>query len=264
MQTTSSTADTETQMHTESLVQPCGEIPAARFENVSRRFGKQAVLESVSFDVCAGECFGLVGGNGAGKTTLLKCMLDFIALHGGRIDIWGTPHAQTRARSGLAFLPERFVPPYYLTGADFLRYMLSLHGTPYDAGKAQEMLASMDLPAEVLTRAARTFSKGMTQKLGLAACFLSGKMLLLLDEPASGLDPKARMLFKAQIRIAVAAGRSVFMTSHSLADVDEMCHRMAVLHQGRLRYVGTPADLRERYNSPTLEAAYLTCIDDAR
>lgn len=234
--------------------------PAVRFAGVGRRFGSQLALDDVSFEVGAGECFGLVGGNGAGKTTLLKCMLDFIAPHAGRIDIWGTPSAQTRARAPIAFLPERFVPPYYLNGGDFLRYMLRLHGQSYDPESVRAMLSQLELPPSVLARPVRTYSKGMAQKIGLAACFLSGKSLLLLDEPTTGLDPKARALFKALIRDAVTQGRSVFMTSHALADVDEMCQRMAVLHEGRLRFVGTPAALRAQQQAPTLESAYLRCI----
>jgi len=202
-----------------------------------------------------------VGGNGAGKTTLLRCLLDFIALHAGDIELWGQPHARAAARARLAFLPERFTPPYYLRGEEFLRYMMALHGQPYDRGRAHAMLAALELPEEALSRAVRAYSKGMTQKIGLAACFLSGKALLLLDEPTSGLDPKARALFKSQVRQAVAAGRAVLMTSHALADVEQMCQRMAVLHGGRLRFVGTPADLMARFAASSLEEAYLACID---
>ncbi len=235
--------------------------PVIRFQGVSRRFGTQHALEGVSFDVFDGECFGLVGANGAGKTTLLKCMLDFITPHAGSIEIFGTPYSETRARARLAFLPERFVPPYYLKGADFLRYMLKLHAQPFDVGKIREIFEALDLDADALRKAVRAYSKGMTQKLGLAACFLSNKDLLLFDEPATGLDPKARALFKQQVRQKVEAGHSVFLTSHSLADVDEMCQRMAVLHQGHLRFVGTPAALRERFSAESLEAAYLACIE---
>ena len=109
----------------------------------------------------------------------------------------------------------------------------------------------------------RTFSKGMTHKLGLAACLLSGRELLVLDEPTSGLDHKARALLKNRLQAAHAAGRTVFFTSHALADVDVLCDRMAVLHQGRIRYVGSPAGLRERHGEPTLERAFLACLEDS-
>lgn len=100
----------------------------------------------------------------------------------------------------------------------------------------------------------------MTQKLGLAACLLSGRELLVLDEPTSGLDPKARALLKRQLQNAQAAGRSIFFTSHALADVDELCDEMAVLHNGELRFSGTPVALRQRFAADSLEQAYLACI----
>jgi ABC-2 type transport system ATP-binding protein len=100
----------------------------------------------------------------------------------------------------------------------------------------------------------------MTQKLGLAACLLSGKSLHVLDEPTSGLDPKARALLKRELRILGRAGHTVFFTSHALADVEEICDRMAVLHTGRLRFSGTPGELKARYAKCSLEDAFLDCI----
>jgi ABC-2 type transport system ATP-binding protein len=102
----------------------------------------------------------------------------------------------------------------------------------------------------------------MTQKLGLAACLLSGKDLYILDEPSSGLDPKARALLKAQLRAARNAGKTVFFTSHALADVDELCDQMAVIHRGQLRFAGTPDQLRKRHSAASLEQAFLACIEE--
>ena len=99
------------------------------------------------------------------------------------------------------------------------------------------------------------------QKLGLAACFLARKDLYLLDEPTSGLDPKARALLKRKLRTIRAEGRTIFLTSHSLADVEELCDSMAVIHRGELRFAGTPGQLRAAYGSETLEQAFLACID---
>jgi len=100
----------------------------------------------------------------------------------------------------------------------------------------------------------------MTQKLGIAACLLSGKALYVLDEPAGGLDPKARAMFKNELRSLRNNGRTVFFTSHSLADVAELCDRMVVLHGGRLRFAGPPAGLSQRYGDADLEGAFLSCI----
>jgi ABC-2 type transport system ATP-binding protein len=211
--------------------------------------------------VPGGKLFALVGANGAGKTTLLKCLLSFCGFDSGSIEIFGLPSAQTAARHRLAFLPERFSPPYYLTGCDFLRFMMVMYKRSSTPEETYRVTESLELPRDALAKPVRTFSKGMTQKLGLAACLLSGRELLVLDEPGSGLDPKARALLKAQLRQQSERGSTLLFTSHALADVDELCDEMALLHEGQLRYVGTPAGLKQRYGASGLEEAYLAAID---
>lgn len=233
---------------------------ALHFEKVAKSFGDVAALSDFTLEVECGEFFGLVGVNGAGKTTLIKCLLDFCETDGGAIEIFGVAHRITAARARVAFLPERFNPPHYLTGRDFLQYMLKLYRRPYDDVQVAHMFGALDLELSALDHAARTYSKGMTQKLGLAACLLSGKDLYVLDEPTGGLDPKARALLKSALRELRRAGRTVFFTSHALADVAEMCDRMAVLHAGRLRFAGTPRDLVGRFGAADLEEAFLACI----
>lgn len=233
---------------------------ALHFEQVSKRFGEVAALSDFTLEVARGEFFGLVGVNGAGKTTLIKCLLDFCNTDGGAIRIFGVEHRVTAARSRLAFLPERFNPPHFLTGRDFIQYMLRLYGKPYEDREVEQVFVGLDLDPAALGKAARTYSKGMTQKLGLAACLLSGKDLYVLDEPTGGLDPKARALFKQALRALRQSNRTVFFTSHALADIAEMCDRMAVLHGGRLRFSGSPEELAQRFGKGNLEQAFLACI----
>ena len=234
---------------------------ALSFAGVNKRYGSAAALRDFSLDVTAGQTFGLVGMNGAGKTTLIKCLLDFTDADSGTIEIFGTSNRITRARSSLAYLPERFNPPYYLKGKDFLRYMLDLQEVLYRQEEAERMFTALDLDLSALAKPVRAFSKGMTQKLGLAACLLSRKALYVLDEPTSGLDPKARALLKRQLRAVRDDGRTIFLTSHALADVDELCDHMAVIHRGELRFAGTPAELRARHRADSLEQAFLACIE---
>lgn len=233
---------------------------ALNFIDVSKRFGKAYALERVNFTVDQGLSFGLAGVNGAGKTTLLKCMLDLCSANGGSIEIFGVPAVENRARTRLTFLPERFSPPYYQNGRDFLRMMAGLRGDPYNDSHARSIFERLDLEASALTRPVRNYSKGMTQKLGLASCFLADRELVILDEPMSGLDPKARAHVKDLLADLKRRGRTVFFTSHALADIDETCEKMAVLDGGSLRFAGTPEALRAQTGAATLEGAFLRLI----
>jgi ABC-type multidrug transport system ATPase subunit len=235
-------------------------LPAISFRQITKRYRDAAVLSGVTFEVARGECFALAGINGAGKTTLIKCLLDFCHLDKGEIEIMGVRHLDTQARANLAYLPERFNPPYYLSSAEFLDYMAKLHGVPLDVRRVKTMLQALDLEASALDKPVRQLSKGMTQKLGLASCLLTERQLYILDEPLSGLDPRARALVKRQLQILRAEGRTLFFTSHALADIQELCDRMAVLHEGSLRFIGTAQALVHGYGVADFEQAFLRCI----
>lgn len=224
-------------------------------------FKGQAVLKGVDLQVKRGEYFGLVGMNGAGKTTLIKSLLDFCQINSGSIQIFDAEHRLTAARQRLAFLPERFTPPFYLTGREFLRYLAQLHGVSFERAEVERIFHHLDLDPAALSRPVRTYSKGMAQKLGLATCFLCQRDLLVLDEPMSGLDPKARALFKDYLQQIRGTGQTLFFTTHLLNDVESLCDRLAILHQGEVRFIGSPGACCEHYGADTLERAYLKAID---
>lgn len=234
--------------------------PALHFRNVTKRYPHQLALNDLNLSVQAGEFFGLVGVNGAGKTTLIKSLLDFCDIDSGSVEIFGTDHRQAPARARLAYLPERFLPPYYLTGRDFLQFMARLHRVKVDDTQIAQMLATLDLDSSALTKPVRDYSKGMAQKLGLAACFLSDKDLLVLDEPMSGLDPKARALLKTYLQQLKAQGKTLFFSTHMLHDVETLCDRIAILHGGNVQFVGSPQECCVQFNAENLEQAYLNCI----
>lgn len=239
---------------------------AIQFTDVTKRYGATVALNGFSLRVAEGECIALAGVNGAGKTTLLKCLLDLVSLDGGHVEIFGVPHIQTKSRARVAFLPERFVPPYYLTGRDFLNYMAKLDGGVFRQASVAKLFEALDLELATLDKPVRSLSKGMTQKLGLAACLLSDKRLYILDEPLSGLDPRARARVKVKIMALKRTGKTVFFTSHALADIEELGDTMAVLHDQQLKFHGTPSELKQRYaprGAADLESAFLTCIEKA-
>ena len=223
-------------------------------------FGRHPVLADLSLEVRAGEIFGLVGTNGAGKTTCIKCLLDLCHIDAGRIEIFGRPASAPESRRPLVYLPERFLPPHHLRGREFLDFMAKMHRVEPSPGRLREVLAALDLAPATLDKPVRVYSKGMAQKLGLAACFLSGKSLLVFDEPMSGLDPKARVLVGHYLAGLRAGGATVFFSTHMLADAGDLCDRMGVLHGGSMRFTGSPARLRERFPAATLEESWLACI----
>ena len=241
-----------------------GEEPAnaVRIAALRKRYGKQLALDAVELAVRSGEAFGLVGANGAGKTTLIRCLLDLTAYEAGRIEIFGAPASVPASRRRLAYVPERFMPPHYLRGAEFLQAMARSFSLDYDPARAQTLLRELQLDDGVLERPVRQLSKGMTQKLGLAAAFLLERDLYVLDEPMSGLDPAARVAVKSVLRRLAAGGRTLFFTSHVLADVEELCTSIAVLEGGRVRWQGRPAALCEHYGEARLEQAFMRCVGD--
>jgi len=228
--------------------------------NCSKAYRKRPVLNQLSLQLDQGEIFSLIGVNGAGKTTLIKCLLDFHTADLGEISLFGVVSALTSSRNELAYLPERFLPPYYLNGQQFLNYIFALHKSEVDDDLIGAMLDAMDLSAEILKKPVRDFSKGMAQKLGLTALLLLDKKLLILDEPMSGLDPKARALVKKQLRLAKEKGKTVFFSSHLLADVEELSDRVGILHEGTIAFCGSPEECKQKYHSKNLEDAFLKCI----
>ena len=144
---------------------------------------------------------------------------------------------------------------------DFIQYMLRLHGRRHGQQQIDNVLDGLELDKAVMQESVNKLSKGMTQKLGLASCLLSGKQLLILDEPMSGLDPRARVLFKKQLAGLKQQGVTVFFSSHVLADVEEMADTMAVLHNSQIYFTGTPDEFKQSYSGDNVEQAYMNCID---
>lgn len=236
--------------------------PALQVQALAKRYGELDALAGVSFEVQPGEAFGLVGANGAGKTTLIKCALDLISPEGGSVHLFGLDRRLPASRARVAYVPERFAPPYYLSAREFISLMSRLAGGAPDEERTGAVLDALELEREALSRPVRKLSKGMTQKLGLAASFLLERDLYVLDEPMSGLDPVARVAVKSLLRRLAAEGKTLFFTSHVLSDVEELCSSVAVLHRGRLLFRGAPAALCARYGEPRLEAAFVRCIRD--
>ena len=224
---------------------------------------RSARLKQINLEIRQGEYFGLVGMNGAGKTSLIKCLLDFCHPEQGEVTLLGQPARTVQARRPLAYLPERFKAAGHLTGEQFLKRMMALFQVPYQRDDALALLSSLALDTRALTLPLRQHSKGMTQQIGLIACLLSGRELLILDEPMSGLDPHARAKLKEILqsrRHCRVPPPTLVMSSHLLTDVETLCDRIAILHRGELQFVGSTAECMERFAADTLEQAYMNCL----
>ncbi len=230
-------------------------------QQVVKRYANKMVLDNINLEIKQGEFFGLVGMNGCGKSTLIKAILDLIGIDGGNILVHNQSHRNVASRENIGYLPDRFSPPVHLRGQDFIQYMLQLHGSNCDQQKIDTILDGLELDKAVMQESVNKLSKGMTQKLGLASCLLSGKSLLILDEPMSGLDPRARVLFKKQLALLKQQGATVFFSSHVLADVEEMADTMAVLHNSKIYFSGSPELFKQQHHGVNVEQAFMNCIE---
>lgn len=228
--------------------------------SVNAGYAGTQVLHDVGLDVQTGETFGLIGLNGAGKTTLIKIILGLKDQIAGDITIAGHAAGSDEAKKQLAYLPERFDPAWFLNAYEFMEFTLSLYGRKLDQKLADTMAEELGLKVAYLSKRAQTYSKGMRQKLGLMATFLTGSPLLILDEPMSGLDPLARAQVKNLLVSAKKEGRTCFLSSHILSDMEELCDRVAVLHGGRILFTGKPSELLSGQQKPQLEQAFLSLI----
>ncbi len=205
-------------------------------------FGRRVhALNGVSFDVGRGEVFGLLGPNGAGKTTILKILLGIIRKSAGQASLLGYPAGDRRGRRNIGYLPEQLRIPRHLTGFTALDYYGRLCGLSSSDIRARRD-GLLELTGLAGRGADRTsgYSKGMLQRLGIAQALLNRPRLLVLDEPTDGLDPGARAEVRALMQRLRSEGVTVFLNSHLLQEVEMVCDRIAILHEGELRFVGTP------------------------
>jgi len=231
-------------------------------DHISKSYGKNMplVLDDVSFDLKPGEIFGLVGLNGAGKTTLIKVLLDLANANSGAAKLFGEPSTKVKAREKLSYLPEKFSPSRYLKGFEHLALALSYYGKKLDKDAARTLATELDLDPKVLDQKVGSYSKGMGQKLGLIGAFMVDQPFMILDEPMSGLDPRARICLKDVMLRAKREGKTLFFSSHILSDIDEICDRIGIIHDSKLVYLGTASAFKPTFKEETLERAFLKAI----
>ena len=218
--------------------------PVVSAEHLSKDYGRDRGVVDLGFEVEAGEVFGYLGPNGAGKTTTIRLMLDLIRPTAGRVRLFGLDARRDgpQARAKVGYLPGDLRLYERLTPREHLRYFASLRGMD-DLGDGERLAGRLDLE---LDRPIKALSKGNRQKVGLVQALMHRPALAVFDEPTSGLDPLVQQVVYELVRETIADGRTVFVSSHVLSEVQHIADRVALIRDGRLELVDTVETLRQR------------------
>ena len=211
------------------------DVPAIEVTDLRKRYGPVEALAGLSMSVGRGEVFGFLGPNGAGKTTTVKLLLGLSRPTGGTGRVLDAPIGDLATRRKIGYLPEMFRYQPWLKAREVLLLHGRLIGLPADR-RAQEAEAALGLVglADRANEVVGKFSKGMQQRLGLGVALLGEPALVILDEPTSALDPLGRVDVREIVRTAAARGAAVFLNSHLLSEVEQVCDRVAIIDHGRV------------------------------
>src|SRR5213594_4736862 len=221
---------------------------------------RKVAVNGLHLAVSAGEVFGFLGPNGAGKTTTMNVLLGFVNATAGQAWLFGVNVREPIARQRIGYLPELTYYYKFLTAEELLRFYARIFGIPRAQAdqRIDDLLKLVELePAR--KRPIKTYSKGMQQRVGLAQALINDPDLLILDEPTSGLDPLGRMKVREIIQRLKDEGKTVFFSSHELGEVETVCDRVAIIHQGELKVEGRVADLIQEHET-NLEQIFLNII----
>ena len=233
--------------------------PAVRARNLSKTFRdfwrrpRVEAVRSVSFDVPSGQVFGLLGPNGSGKSTTIKMILGLLFPSSGLLDVLDASPRSTAVKSRIGYLPEESFLYPHLTPLETLSFYAHLFRLPPPVARRRidELLDMIGL-SHARRRPVGEFSKGMARRIGLAQALLNDPDLVVLDEPTAGLDPQGTRQVKDLILALAARGKTVLLTSHLLADVEDVCRCVAILHGGRILAQGSLDDLLAQRDKTTL------------
>lgn len=233
--------------------------------NLSKTYGtgkkKVHVVKNISLTVEKGTVFGFIGPNGAGKTSTIKMLVGLSRPTSGTITIKGGSPDEQKVKQVLGFMPESPLFYQYLTGYEFLDFMATLFNIDKKEAKIQYVLAEVNL-LHAKDKRIRTYSKGMLQRLGLAQAIINDPEILFLDEPLDGLDPLGRAEVKKIILELKKQGKTIFINTHILGDVAEICDTVGIIDGGEILAVDSPLKLSHGYRD--LEDAFVHMIEKVR
>ncbi len=217
--------------------------PAIVIEQLHKSYGSIQAVKGISMSVQRSEIFGFLGPNGAGKTTTIRCMLDVIRPTSGRIRVLGLDAQRDKLalHQHIGYLPGDVRLPGNMTGKQVINYFSRLQGR--EPVLLNDLVARFDVETK---RPLKGYSKGMRQKIGIVLAFMCDPEVLILDEPTSGLDPLLQKVFNEFLLEEQARGKTIFMSSHIMSEVEKVCHRIAVIRKGELVTVEEVETLREK------------------
>jgi len=220
----------------------------------------KVALQGLDLTVHAGEVFGFLGPNGAGKTTTMNVLLGFVPPTSGKASLFGVDVREPIARQRIGYLPELTYYYKFLTAEEILRFYAKIFGIARaEADKRIDSLIKLVELEHARRRPLKSYSKGMQQRVGLAQALINNPDLLVLDEPTSGLDPLGRMKVREIIQRLKDEGKTVFFSSHELGEVETVCDRVAIVHQGELKVEGRVNDLVKQHQCD-LEKVFLKIV----
>src|SRR5438874_8741148 len=243
-------------------MKPILKIEELVVEYRTHEFGQKVKLavNRLSLEVFPGEIFGFLGPNGAGKTTTMNVLLGFVPASRGAAYLFNVNVREPIARQRIGYLPELTYYYKFLTAEELLRFYARIFRIPrVEIGPRMEAVLKLVELDAARKRPIKTYSKGMQQRVGLAQALINDPDLLILDEPTSGLDPIGRMKVREIIQRLKREGKTVFFSSHELGEVETVCDRVAILHQGELKASGRVSDLAKQHQC-NLEQLFLKVI----
>jgi ABC-2 type transport system ATP-binding protein len=217
--------------------------PVIVIDNLYKSYGKVQAVKGISMRVEQGEIFGFLGPNGAGKTTTIRCMLDVIRPTSGTIRVLGLDAQRDKMElhQRIGYIPGDVRLPGQMTGKQVINYFSRLQGL--EPVLLDDLLARFDVE---IKRPLKGYSKGMRQKIGIVLGFMCDPEVLILDEPSSGLDPLLQRTFNEFLLQEQARGKTIFMSSHIMSDVEKVCQRVAVIRQGEIVTIEEVEKLRQK------------------
>jgi len=232
-------------------------------ESLCRDFGTFKALRGVSFTVKPGEVFGLIGPNGAGKTTTLRIIATILGITSGTVEVYGNDVSKhpERVRKILSYLPEDAGAYKNLTGRQYLEFMANFfangRGFEETVRKGLEITNLGDRIDDKID----TYSKGMARRLLVGRALMTSPKLAILDELTSGLDVINAQEIRKITKQSAKAGTTILLSSHNMLEVEFMCDRVALIHDGKIVETGTPAGLKEKYGATNIEEVFVRVID---